>query len=170
LARRWRYPARTFPISDNKWRLQKFGAIAWDATSWLTFSPSFEHNHSVAEQRGAAPQHFLDSSSRPAQSRRAEYASAKRIDGVKTGGGYMRNFLSVNLLMQVGLVGFTAIGFLLTSLKWPEYGVIVNFISQFFWLYSGYIAWREANHIGVFIVSIILTVVLMVGVINYWVL
>jgi hypothetical protein len=48
------------PISDNTWRLQEFGAIAWDATSWLTFSPSFEHNHSVAEQRGAAPQHFLE--------------------------------------------------------------------------------------------------------------
>lgn len=47
-------------ISDNDWRLQEFGGIAWDATSWLTFSSSFEHNHSVAEQRGGAPQHYLE--------------------------------------------------------------------------------------------------------------
>ena len=47
-------------LSDNTWRLQEFGAVAWDATPWLTFSPSFEHNHSVAEQSGTAPQHFLE--------------------------------------------------------------------------------------------------------------
>ena len=47
-------------ISDNTWRLQEFGAVAWDATPWLTFSPSFEHNHSVAEQRGVAPEHYLE--------------------------------------------------------------------------------------------------------------
>lgn len=54
-----RMPSGT-DISDNTWRLQEFGAIAWDATPWLTFSPSFEHNHSIAEQRGAAPEHFLE--------------------------------------------------------------------------------------------------------------
>ncbi len=47
-------------ISDNTWRLQEFGAVAWDATSWLTFSPSFEHNHSVAEEHGVAPEHYLE--------------------------------------------------------------------------------------------------------------
>jgi hypothetical protein len=54
-----RMPSGT-DISDNTWRLQEFGAVAWDARPWLTFSPSFEHNHSVAEQRGAAPEHFLE--------------------------------------------------------------------------------------------------------------
>lgn len=54
-----RMPSGT-DISDNTWRLQEFGAIAWDATPWLTFSPSFEHNHSIAEQRGASPEHFLE--------------------------------------------------------------------------------------------------------------
>ncbi len=47
-------------ISSNTWRLQEVGAVAWDATPWLTFSPSFEHNHSVAEQRGVAPEHYLE--------------------------------------------------------------------------------------------------------------
>lgn len=47
-------------LSDNTWRLQEIGAVAWDATPWLTFSPSFEHNHSIAEQSGTAPQHFVE--------------------------------------------------------------------------------------------------------------
>jgi hypothetical protein len=47
-------------LSDNTWRLQEFGGVAWDATPWLTLSPTFEHNHSFAEQSGAKPQHFLE--------------------------------------------------------------------------------------------------------------
>ena len=47
-------------LSDNVWRLQEFGAVAWDATGFLTFSPSFEYNQSVAEDRDASPQHFLE--------------------------------------------------------------------------------------------------------------
>jgi hypothetical protein len=47
-------------LSDNTWRLQEFGTIAWDITPWLTLSPTFEHNHSVAEQSGASPKHFLE--------------------------------------------------------------------------------------------------------------
>ena len=47
-------------LSDNVWGLQEFGAIAWDATGFLTFSPSFEYNQSVAEDPDASPQHFLE--------------------------------------------------------------------------------------------------------------
>src|SRR6185295_12168513 len=47
-------------LSDNVWRLQEFGAIAWDATKNLTLSPSFEHNESLAEELGASPVHFLE--------------------------------------------------------------------------------------------------------------
>ena len=54
-----RIPSGT-DISTNTWRLQEVGAVAWDATPWLTFSPSFEHNHSVAEERGVAPDHYLE--------------------------------------------------------------------------------------------------------------
>ncbi len=32
--------------------------------------------------------------------------------------------LNANMLMQIGLVVFTSLGFLLTSLKLPHYGVI----------------------------------------------
>ncbi len=82
----------------------------------------------------------------------------------------LNKLLTLNALMQIGLIGSTVIGFLLISLKFPEYGTIVNLISQVFWLYSGYKAWREAGQVGVFIVSILITLVLIVGVVNYWIL
>lgn len=47
-------------LSDNNWRLQEFGAIGWDITPWLTFSPSIEYNHSLAEEGSTAPAHFLE--------------------------------------------------------------------------------------------------------------
>ena len=75
-----------------------------------------------------------------------------------------------NTLMQVGLVGFTMLGFLLVSLKLPQYGVIANLIAQIFWFYSAYKAWKEANQLGIFINTIIIFLILVAGVINYWLL
>lgn len=76
--------------------------------------------------------------------------------------------MSLNVLMQIGLVIFTGGGFLLTSLKLPEYGVISNLVGQIFWLYSSYRSWREADQIGIFIVSVGITLILAYGVVNYW--
>jgi hypothetical protein len=81
-----------------------------------------------------------------------------------------KKYLNLNTIVQVGLIGFTALGFLLTSLKLPQYGLIANLISQIFWLYSAYKAWREADQIGIFIVTIFITLILISGLINYWVL
>jgi len=75
---------------------------------------------------------------------------------------------SFNGLMQVGLVGFTMLGFLLTSLKLPQYGLIANLISQVFWLYSTYKAWKEADQVGMFINTLVVTAILMLGIMNYW--
>lgn len=75
---------------------------------------------------------------------------------------------SLNNVMQVGLVGFTMLGFLLTSLKLPQYGVAANLVSEIFWLYGTYKAWKEANQIGMFINTLIVTAILIFGVINYW--
>lgn len=75
---------------------------------------------------------------------------------------------SFNSLMQIGLVGFTMLGFLLTSLKLPEYGIVANLVSEVFWLYSTYKAWKEADQLGMFINTLIVTAILIFGVINYW--
>jgi hypothetical protein len=80
----------------------------------------------------------------------------------------MNEIISFNGIMQIGLVGFTGLGFLLTSLKRPQYGLIANLVSQLFWLYSAYRAWREADQVGIFITSICITIILVYGVANYW--
>ena len=68
--------------------------------------------------------------------------------------------MSANILMQIGLVVCTGLGFL--------YGVIANLIGQVFWVYSSYRAWREANQIGIFISTVVITLILIYVVTNYW--
>lgn len=82
----------------------------------------------------------------------------------------MNKYFTLNTFMQVGLVGFTALGFLLTSLKLPQYGLIFNLISQIFWVYSSYKAWKNADQIGIFITTVFITLIVASGVINYWLL
>jgi hypothetical protein len=79
-----------------------------------------------------------------------------------------RTALNLNIVMQIGLVAFTALGFLFTSMKLPHYGVAANLVGQIFWLYSSYRAWREADQIGIFILTIGITLILLYGVANYW--
>ena len=53
-------PTGRHELSDNAWRIQEFGALAWDITPWLTFSPSIEYNQSFSEEGSAPPLHFLE--------------------------------------------------------------------------------------------------------------
>jgi hypothetical protein len=78
--------------------------------------------------------------------------------------------VSFNAIAQICLTVFTVLGFLLTSFKLPQYGLIAAFISQAFWVYSSYKAWREANQIGIFITTIFIIITIIWGLINYWVL
>lgn len=82
----------------------------------------------------------------------------------------MKKYLNWNGVAQVGLIIFTMLGFLLTSLKLPQYGLVFNLISQVFWIYSSYKAWKNANQIGMFINTLMITVILLWGIINYWIL
>lgn len=78
--------------------------------------------------------------------------------------------VSFNTIVQICLTVFTILGFLLTSFKLPQYGVIAALVSEIFWLNSSYKAWRKANQMGIFITTIFITITLIFGVINYWVL
>ena len=82
----------------------------------------------------------------------------------------MKKYLNFNGFVQVAVISFTLLGFLLTAIKLPEWGLISNLISQPFWLYSSYKSWKNADQIGAFISTLILTVVILFGVINYWLL
>ena len=55
-----RMPTAQNGLGDDVWKLQEFGTVAWDATRWLSFTPSFEYNQSIAERNGASPQHYLE--------------------------------------------------------------------------------------------------------------
>ena len=73
-----------------------------------------------------------------------------------------------NAFMQIGLIGFTMSGFLLTGLKYPQYGLLANLTAQIFWFYTSYRAWKEADQFGIFLTTIFVTVILAFGVANYW--
>lgn len=73
-------------------------------------------------------------------------------------------------LTQIALPLLTMAGFLLTSLKYPAYGLVLNLLSQIFWLYAGWVAWKKADQIGLFITALGITAILMFGVVNYFVL
>jgi len=80
----------------------------------------------------------------------------------------MKKYLTFNNLAQVCIVSFTMFGFLLTALKLPQWGLASNLTAQPFWLYSSYKSWKNADQFGAFITTLIITVVLLFGVINYW--
>ena len=82
----------------------------------------------------------------------------------------MNKYMTINNVAQFGLVFFTIFGFLLISLKLPEYGLISNLVAQIFWLFSSYKAWKNANQIGMFINTIIITLIVLWGILNYWIL
>jgi len=76
----------------------------------------------------------------------------------------------LNTAMQIGLVFFTLLGFLLTAMKLPQYGLASNLFAQIFWFYTSIKAWREANQIGILINTIVVTLIVAYGVLNYWIL
>lgn len=73
-----------------------------------------------------------------------------------------------NIFIQTGLVVFTAGGYLLTAFKLPQYGLLVALVSQVFWIYSSYKAWKESNQIGIFINTILMTFIIAFGIYNYF--
>ncbi len=80
----------------------------------------------------------------------------------------MHNKTGFNAFVQVCLTFFTVLGFALTAFKLPQYGLIAALVSQIFWLYSSYKAWREANQIGIFITTIFIIITIVWGLLNYW--
>jgi hypothetical protein len=68
LGQRWRVgggvefrtPTAEAGLGDDMWRIQEFAAVGWDATPWLTLSPSAEYNQSFHEEPGVASKHFLE--------------------------------------------------------------------------------------------------------------
>ena len=73
-----------------------------------------------------------------------------------------------NKVTQILLPTLTILGFYFTAIKKPELGLIFNLSAQVFWLYASWQAWKKAGQVGIFITTLIITVIVSYGVINYW--
>jgi hypothetical protein len=73
-----------------------------------------------------------------------------------------------NLVTQFALPGLTIGAQVATSLKYPQFGLIINLFAQPFWLYSSWKAYKQAGQAGIFITTIIFTIITAMGIINYW--
>lgn len=73
-----------------------------------------------------------------------------------------------NNVAQFALPGLTIGAQIATSLKYPQFGLIINLMAQPFWLYSSWKAYKQAGQIGILITTIIFTIITAMGIINYW--
>jgi len=80
----------------------------------------------------------------------------------------MENEKLFNLMSQFAMPGLTIMAQAAIALKFPEWGLIINMIAQPFWLYSGWKSYRQAGQIGFFIATIITTLIIGFGLVNYW--
>ena len=74
----------------------------------------------------------------------------------------------VNLIAQIAIPGLTILAQILIAFKYPSWGLIVNLCAQPFWIYSGWKAYKQAGQMGLFLTTIVMTIVITFGVINYW--
>ena len=80
----------------------------------------------------------------------------------------MKEKISIDSISQFAIPVLTVGGYCLTSLKYPQWGLIVSLLAQPFWIYSSHRAYKEAKQGGLLINSIIMTMVIIFGIINYW--
>lgn len=79
-----------------------------------------------------------------------------------------KNQIWFDKLTQILLPIFTVSGWLLVASKHAKYGFIVNSIGQIFWLYTSYQAYKRAGQVGIFVTTIIMTIVTFYGLFNWW--
>ena len=74
----------------------------------------------------------------------------------------------IDRVTQVVIPVLTIGAQILVSLKLPEWGIVVNLMAQPFWIYSTYRAYKKAGQVGLLINSVVFTLVLIGGLVNYW--
>lgn len=77
---------------------------------------------------------------------------------------------TANKLVQIFLPLTALTGWMFTSLKYPEYGLIFAFFAQILWLHVTFRGWREANQVGGFVTTIFEVLIISFGIFNYWLL
>ena len=82
----------------------------------------------------------------------------------------MNNKKLYDILAQFAIPGLTISAQAAIALKFPQWGLIINMLAQPFWIYSGWKAYKQAGQVGLFVATIIITFVIGLGIVNYWVL
>ena len=73
-----------------------------------------------------------------------------------------------NTITQVVIPVFTVAASIAIALKYPQWGLVINLISQPFWIYSSWKAYKKAGQIGLLITTIMVTIVILFGIVNYF--
>ncbi len=76
----------------------------------------------------------------------------------------------IDRMSQFAIPVFTVASFLLISLKFPGWGLVANLCAQPFWIYSTWKAYKKAGQVGMFINSLLITIIVSFGVVNYFLL
>jgi hypothetical protein len=72
------------------------------------------------------------------------------------------------LLTQILIPVLTISGQIALAFKLPQWALLLTLIAQPFWIYSSWIAFKDAKQIGMFINSLIFAAVTLFGFLNYW--
>jgi hypothetical protein len=71
-------------------------------------------------------------------------------------------------LTQFIIPGLTISAQTAIAFKYPQWGLVINMLAQPFWIYSGWKAYKKAGQVGLFATTIIMTIIIAFGVVNYW--
>jgi len=74
----------------------------------------------------------------------------------------------MNVITQFALPIMTIGVQVAIAFKYPQWGLIINLIAQPFWIYSSWKSYKQAGQIGMLITTIIVTIIIAAGIINYW--
>ena len=80
----------------------------------------------------------------------------------------MKNEKIFNSLTQFAIPALTIGGQMAISMKIPQWGLVILLSAQPFWLYSSWKSYKQAGQIGIFISTVLFSIITIFGVINYW--
>jgi hypothetical protein len=81
---------------------------------------------------------------------------------------FMQKATTFDSIVQFAIPILTVGGQITLSFKYPQYALILNLIAQPFWLYSTWKSYKQVGQIGIFVNTVFMTLVIIMGVVNYW--
>ena len=73
-----------------------------------------------------------------------------------------------NMVTQVAIPVLTVGTQIAIALKYPQWGLVINLVSQPFWIYSSWKAYKKAGQVGLLVTTIMVTIVICLGIVNYF--